>query len=545
MNRTAVLCILSLMVMLGPTVEADDGAVSVTGGQVSGASDEAVTAYLGIPYAAPPVGDLRWRPPQPVVPWEGVRGCVEFGPACPQTPYPRMSLYYREPEAQSEDCLYLNVWTATEADEEPRPVMVWIHGGGLTRGSGAHPVYDGAALVKKGVVLVTINYRLNVFGFFAHPELSAESEHGSSGAYGILDQIAALEWVRDNIAAFGGDPDNVTIFGESAGSWSVSILNASPLAKGLFHRAIGQSGGQFGPAAHLKEERYGMRSAEAQGLDFAARAGALLFLSGQTTEARASDPGEPHPATLEELRGIEPERLLEVLTEMEAEGVYHSRMPVEGWVLPDEVRAIFARGEHNDVPLLIGSNKDEMTSLTDPRTHPATLEALRAYVEENYEGGAAAYLAVYTATSDADARRSYLDGLRDARFTLNMRRWAQSATANGTSPVFLYYFTREPRTAAREFYRAYHAAEIAYAFDNLGAIDRTAHEDWDHALADIMSDYWVIFSKTGQPNGEGLPWWPVYELETAPYLELGDEIRAGTQLLQVELDYTEGALRAR
>jgi para-nitrobenzyl esterase len=209
------------------------------------------------------------------------------------------------------------------------------------------------------------------------------------------------------------------------------------------------------------------------------------------------------------------------------------------------VRAIFARGEHNDVPLLIGSNKDEMTSLTDPRTHPTTLEALRAVVEREYEGGFEAFLEVYPAESDGEARRAYLDSLRDARFTLNMRRWAQAATAHGASPVYLYYFTREPRTAARDFLRAYHAAEIAYAFDNLAAIPQTAHEEADHALAAAMSAYWVNFAKAGDPNGEGLPTWPQYERDNAPYLELGDTIRAGSDLLRAELDYTSGLLRGQ
>lgn len=503
--------------------------VTVTGGEIAGATDGGVAVYKGIPYAAPPVGDLRWKPPQPVEDWDGVHDATEFGPACPQLGYPEMSLYYRPPEPESEDCLYLNVWTAAESPDERRPVMVWIHGGGLTRGSAAHPVYDGAELARKGVVLVSINYRLNIFGFFAHPALTAESEHDSSGVYGILDQIAALRWVRDNIAAFGGDPENVTIFGESAGSWSVNALTASPLASGLFHRAIGQSGGSFGMSMFLdKEAGYSvrfaapMRSAHDQGLDFAERAGC---------------------ETLEELRALSPEKILEVFGQMESDGVYNSRAPVDGWVLPDEVRKIFARGEHNDVPLIVGSNKDEMTSLTDPRTHPPKLADLHEYIESHYTGGVQTFLEVYPAAEDLDVRRAYLDSQRDQRFTIHMRRWARAATTNGDSPVFQYFFAREPRLAQRSYFRAYHAAEIAYAFDNLGAIDRTEHEPWDHELADIISGYWVSFATDGVPDGMGLPEWKPFTVDGGAYQHLGDEITGGEHLLKKQLDYTEAHLK--
>ena len=223
--------------------------VRVENGLLSGvaASNSAVTVFKGIPFAAPPLGNLRWRPPQPASKWKGVRQASQFSAACLQTPYPAGSLYRLPPEPLSEDCLYLNVWTAANSPSERRPVMVWIHGGGLTRGSGSARNYDGEELARKGVVLVTINYRLGVFGFLAHPELTGESAHHSSGNYGFLDQLAALQWVRRNIARFGGDPSRVTIFGESAGSWSVNLLMATPLAKGLFQRAIGESGGDFEP----------------------------------------------------------------------------------------------------------------------------------------------------------------------------------------------------------------------------------------------------------------------------------------------------------
>src|SRR3989442_1683180 len=235
--------------------------IRVDGGLISGVEADGVRSYKGIPFAAPPVGELRWKAPQPVVAWQGVRKCDEFGADCPQAPYPQGSMYYSPPRNQSEDCLYLNVWT-TARPSDRRPVVVWIHGGALTRGSGATRTYDGTAFSRKGVVAVTINYRLGPLGYLAHPELTAESPNHSSGNYGVLDQIAALKWVQKNIAAFGGDPNRVTIFGESAGSWSVNVLVATPLAKGLFHRAIGESGGQFGPGMYLKEDRDKLPSAE-------------------------------------------------------------------------------------------------------------------------------------------------------------------------------------------------------------------------------------------------------------------------------------------
>src|SRR5215470_6504541 len=267
MLRNLILLAVGLVFAFSGLALTANDTVRVEGGLISGSVVDGVRSYKGIPFAAPPVGELRWKAPQPVAAWEGVRECNDFGPDCPQAPYPQSSIYYSAPRKQSEDCLYLNVWTAAKAGEK-RPVMVWIHGGALTRGSGATRAYDGTALAKKGVVLVTINYRLGPFGYLAHPELTAESSNHSSGNYGALDQIAALKWVQKNIAAFGGDPGRVTIFGESAGSWSVNVLVASPLARGLFHRAIGESGAQFARNARLGEaEKGGVALAAAVGAD--------------------------------------------------------------------------------------------------------------------------------------------------------------------------------------------------------------------------------------------------------------------------------------
>ena len=260
-------------VACGWMTSATDTTVKVEGGVVSGTTADGVRVFKGIPYAAPPVGDRRWTPPEPVVPWNGVRDGSAYGAECPQTQYPAGSIYIRPLRTQSEDCLFLNVWTTAKAGDR-QPVLVWIHGGALTRGSGYSDVRDGTPLARKGIVLVSLNYRLGPLGYLAHPELTAESPHHASGNYGVLDQIAALQWVRRNIAAFGGDPRTVTIAGESAGSWSVNTLVASPLARGLFVRAIGESGGRFEPGPHLTEDRHGVMSAEHVGLKFATDAGA-------------------------------------------------------------------------------------------------------------------------------------------------------------------------------------------------------------------------------------------------------------------------------
>src|SRR5262249_29454974 len=273
MLRNLILLAVGLVFAFSGLALSANDTVRVDGGLISGSVVDGVRSYKGIPFAAPPVGELRWKVPQPVAAWEGVRECNDFGSDCPQAPYPQSSVYYSAPRKQSEDCLCLNVWTAAKAGEK-RPVMVWIHGGALTRGSGATRAYDGTALAKKGVVLVTVNYRLGPLGYLAHSELTAESPNHSSGNYGVLDQVAALKWVQKNIAAFGGDPSRVTIFGESAGSWSVNVLVGTPVAKGLFHRAIGESGGQFGPMMYLKEDHDKLLSAEKVGAAFAKAAGA-------------------------------------------------------------------------------------------------------------------------------------------------------------------------------------------------------------------------------------------------------------------------------
>src|SRR5262245_10545192 len=429
--------ILFLAVAVVPLTRAAGTAIGdpirVEQGLLAGAngSSPEVRVYRGIPYAAPPVGELRWKAPQPPAAWQGVRQATEFSNACWQTPYPAAaSIYQSKLPPLSEDCLYLNIWSSAKSAKERLPVMVWIHGGGFTRGSAGTRSYDGEVLARKGVVVVTINYRLGVFGFLAHPALSAESAHHSSGNYALLDQIAALQWVKKNIAAFGGDPDRVTIFGESAGSWAVNALMASPLAKGLFHRAIGESGGSFSPMKALADtEKSGERLAAALG----AAQDVLKTLRAKTAEELLKASDEPTV-----------------------------RPMVDGWILPQDVAAIFAQGKQNDVPLIVGFNSDEGTTLA-PQGAQVTSASFTSGAQR-YGNLSEQFLKVYPATSDNEAVSSFYSAYRDQIFGWEMRTWARMATKTGKHPVYLYYFTHRPPGPQSQRLRAFHASEIAYVF---------------------------------------------------------------------------------
>ena len=490
-----------------------------------------VFAFLGLPYAAPPEGDLRWRPPQPperfpIVPYEAVTA----GPRCMQTDYPEGSFFPNSRQETAEDCLYLNVWSAADSPRDRRPVMVWIHGGALTRGSGANPVYDGTELAKKGAVVVTINYRLNIFGFFAHPALTRESRAtvgeggagGASGNYGLLDQVAALEWVRNNIAAFGGDPDNVTIFGESAGSWSVNALQATPLAKGLFHRAIGQSGGVFREMKPLSAPPSDPEAAtgHAAGMAFAQRLG-------------IEDAGSEGLAAL---RKISARKLLE---EASKPRTFATEAFVDGWVFPAEIREIFAAGQQSDVPVMVGSNADEMTSLGGTRFNPpnvATFESLvKMQLGDNERSQRV--LDAYRPSEDTGAQEALLAVLRDELFTRQMRQWAR-AMETVDSEAYLYYFTRAPMHPERDVYGAYHAAEIAYAFGNLDAVPYE-HTDIDRRLEQQMMELWFRFARDGRPSADGVPEWPPYSAGEQ-HLELGDQLQLADGLCKEGCDALDG-----
>jgi para-nitrobenzyl esterase len=499
--RFAGLLLCASALSLQPTAAGIQEPARTGNGLLSGiaGADPAIRVFKGIPYAAPPVGDLRWRPPQPAVHWDGVRRADRFSSACMQAPQVKGSFYqvefYPVDEPTSEDCLFLNIWTAAKSAGEKRPVLVWIHGGALREGSGSLPSFDGEALAAKGVVLVTINYRMGVFGFFAHPELTRESGHGASGNYGMMDQVAALRWVQKNISAFGGNPDNVTVNGQSAGSRSISCLMASPLAKGLFHRAIGQSGGELGAMRKRPD-------AEAAGVAFAELQGA---------------------ASIAQLRAKPAEVLLK------AGG--SSGVIVDGFFLPDDPYTVFSQGRQQDVPVLLGSTADE---------HAGQLEMLkpgdfRADAAKRYGALAGAYLQLYPAGSEEEAQLSQRATSRDL-LAATMRRWARMHTATGKSKAYMYYFDRAApgRDSARR--GAFHSAELVYHFNNLRAVDRP-WEAADRKLADQMSSYWVNFAAAGNPNGQGLPPWPAYDSHSDITLRLGVSIEPRTRPDGARLDF--------
>lgn len=474
--------------------------VSVEGGTVQGYSEEGVHIFRGVPFAAPPVGDLRWKAPQPVVPWEGVKQCIDNPPSAMQAvpePFFCWSVEFMAPkEPMSEDCLYLNVWTAASRSDEKRPVIVWIHGGAFTSGSGTVPLYDGTDMAKKGVVFVTINYRLGVFGLLAHPGLSAESPDGVSGNYGILDQIEALKWIKKNISAFGGDPGNVTIAGQSAGSFSVNILMTSPLAKGLFQRAIGESGAMFGIRSAMSNR---LDAAEGLGVAFAERAGA---------------------GSIAELRQKSAEELLAIpaMTGITIDSVV---------VLPPG--AVFAAGDQSDVPLITGWNGDDAVSFGPPQKAADYISS----AEEQYGDMADEYLKLFPAGDDEEAAGSQKLIAR-MFFEWQNYTWAKAQDENGTAGAWLYYFTHVP--PGEPDYGAFHSSEFGYALHTLRLWDRPFTE-YDHQLSDMMSSYWVNFATNGDPNGEGLPEWPAFISSDPEVLMLGDEVKAIPLPDRAQLDF--------
>jgi para-nitrobenzyl esterase len=468
--------------------------VQTLSGMLQGVEESGIRVYKGIPYASPPVGDLRWRDPVPVAPWTGVRSARSFAPICPQT---GDSLPGAPAEPKSEDCLYLNIWTPATAATAKLPVMVWIYGGGWTNGSASIPNYWGNKLARRGVIVVTIAYRIGALGFFSLPELSAESPHHTSGNYGLLDQIAALRWVQANIGAFGGDANRVTIFGQSAGSMSVSILMSSPLAKGLFQRAIGESGGTFEPAQ-------------------ISSAGAGFFLRGAESNGSKSE-ASLGVKTVAELRAMPADKV--------NGAIGNSHWIVDGYVLPDAPYAIFKAGHQNDVPLLVGTNADEGRPLMDGvTTSAATFDADLA---KAFGPLPPVLTAAYEPKTDAGALAARANLERDLRFGWDMRTWARLQSTTGTQPAFVYYFTRVPPYPAGSPYAhwgAGHWAEMRYAFDNLD-VQPWSWTAQDRRLADDMSAYWTNFAKAGDPNGAALPRWLPYEVHNERALELGDTVK--------------------
>jgi len=464
-------------------VTVDSGALAGT----TGASSE-IRVFKGIPFAAPPVGANRWRAPQPVAKWSQVRPATEYAPRCTQGGGRQNA----NPPPTSEDCLYLNVWTAAESAADRRPVMVWIFGGGFTGGAGSEPRYAGDGLARKGAVVVTLNYRLGSLGFFAHPELSAESQHKASGNYGMLDAVAALQWVQRNIAAFGGDPGNVTVFGESAGANLTGALVASPQAKGLFHRAIAQSGSYMG----LAMARTGtLARAESAGAKALTDAGIASI-----ADARAKPAEEIFAA----IRG--------------------SGLVVDGYLIPEDLSLTFTKGRQNTVDLLVGSNKDEGTFF---QRQGLTAEQFKGQARQRFGVLANDFLATFPASDDAQASSSYLASFSDEA-AWAMRKFAEVQAKQGNS-AYVYYFTRVPPSLPdRPSRGATHVAEIPYMFNNLAP--PVPWTDVDRRLADIMSTYWVNFARSGDPNGSGVPTWPAYrDAATGHAQVLGDTVTAERQ----------------
>jgi para-nitrobenzyl esterase len=480
--RLAVLC-------LGPVMVAPR--VTITQGRLVGTSSDGITVFKGIPYAAPPIGSLRWRPPQPGPTWSGERDASAFGPVCPQ--HATSGLVARANLPQSEDCLTLNVWTPDLRPAAPLPVMVWLHGGGFTQGGSAVPLYDGAALARRGVVIVTLNYRLGRLGFFALPALAAEHPGDPFANYGLLDQIAALEWVKHNIAAFGGDSANITLFGESAGAVSTDALMASPLGRGLFARAISESGPALYGTTALAE-------AEKDATAFAVRLGA----TGSDALAR--------------LRAASTDSILD--------GGEESSGPIlDGTLLDEDITVAFAKGHVSSVPYLTGTNSDEGSLLgggnADFLSRP--LGDQLAVVRSLYETDGP--------VSDAAFYRQLFN---DQLFMATSRLLA-GFVAHAGAPAYVYRFQFMPAVLrARHAPGVMHGGELifVFGFGRLAALAPPA----DLAVADMLQTYWTNFAKTGDPNGTGLPQWPTFQGPSPQTLVIGDTTRAVPDFHKAQTD---------
>lgn len=474
----------------------------VSGKQVSAAG---VFAFKGIPFASPPVGDLRWREPMPPVPWTETKMADQFGPSPMQakpTPFMVYTPEFLIPESPiSEDCLYLNVWTSARKSKEKKPVFVWIYGGGFTSGGSACDIYDGTAMAEKGVVFVSFNYRVGIFGFFAHPELTRESPHHSSGNYGIMDQIAALKWVSENIEAFGGDPSNVTIAGQSAGSFSVCTLVASPLARGLFHKAIAESGSAAIADPKIKPTDLSM--AEADGKKITDGLNAL---------------------SLSDMRKLSAETLMKARSA-------GTRPIADGHVLPAPVSEIFKNGTYADVPLLTGWNADEGLV--------SSYKSKDVYISDataKYGADVAGYLKYFPAETEEQAMASQVAISRDMIFALPNYKWA-SFQSERKNPAYVYHFSRKP-PASPEYvkYGAFHTAEVPYALGNLKYFKRDL-QDTDRRISADMISYWTNFAKTGNPNGEGLPKWPAFTASGAEVMIFSEKSSVGKMPGKAGLDF--------
>lgn len=460
--------------------------VKTHSGTVEGKDDGKVRSFLGIPYATPPVGDLRWKAPQPIAKWSGVRKATEFGSHCMQGNV-FGDMVFHDPGA-SEDCLTLNVWVPVRHEAGKLPVMVWIYGGGFVAGTTSEGRQDGSHLAQHGVIVVSMNYRLGVFGFLVHPELAKESGHNSAGNYGLMDQLAALHWVHENIAAFGGDPASVTIFGESAGSFSVSAQMASPLAKGLFQRAIGESGAAFSKS----------------GLDFAP----LSEREEKDAKLMSQTFGV---STLAELRAIPAEKLLEAFAPPKSRG-FEFGPDIDGYFLPESVPSIFAAGKQNDVALLAGWNRDEDSFAVLLSQQKPTAESMKEMAQKDFGDKADEFLKLYPIDTDEHVRRSAIDFASDKFISMSTWDWIEAQSKTGRQPIYRYRFDMAPFAKDPNAPRlgAYHSAEIEYVFGQLDSKTDVTWSNSDRQLSDMVQKYWSNFAKTGNPNGAGLANWPMY-----------------------------------
>lgn len=486
MNRFLMTMVLAAFTM-GLCKAQEQGLVKVDGGWIKGSVDNDLTVFKGVPFAAPPVGELRWKAPQPVVKWEEVKQTTAFAPAPMQGGNP--------PSGKSEDCLYLNIWSPAKSAADKIPVLVWIYGGGFSFGSSAEPVSYGEALARKGVVLVSIAYRVGQLGFLAHPDLSAENPNHVSGNYGLLDQIAALQWIQKNIAAFGGDPNRVTIFGESAGAISVSQLCASPLAKGLFQGAISQSGGSFGPTrptTYPGENMKTLSQAEADGQAFVKSYGAT---------------------SIAELRKLDAEKLVPAGWSMPGGWPI-----VDGYVIPDDQHRLYEAGQYNDVPVLIGYNSDEGASFSREKNASVHIES----VKTRYGKFADDLLKAYPVDGEV-VGRSARNLMRDAAFGWQTWSWACLQAKTGKSKVYYYYFDQHADNPAGSQWAGYgspHAQDVAYVFQHLDTSNPQTTKS-DLAISEAMGLYWTNFAKYGNPNGEGLPQWTDFKKASSNVMVFG------------------------
>lgn len=467
--------------------------------------DDTQKAFLGLPYAAPPVGQLRWRAPQPPATWKGMRDATKFAGRCEQ--WHIWNDYIFLDPGPTEDCLYLNVYAPASANKTSNlPVMMWIHGGGFAAGASSEPRYTNSALVPKGVILVTINYRLNVFGFLASENLAEESG-GHSGNYGLMDMVAALRWIHANISSFGGDPENVTIFGESAGSFAVNALTTAPEARGLFQKLIGESGAFFGSAIPMMSTAQRVKR-DQQWVD-------SLGVKN-----------------LDELRKLPAEKLIEAA---QRKGTIGFAPVVDGAFLPEPVAEAYAAGRQAHVPAIIGWNRDERSGTL---SKDMTSAKWKAYADEHYGEHGAQFLTAFPGDSDAQAVRSADDLTTDSFIAMGAWKWAEVDAKTGRVPVYRYRFDHpapaEPNHPQGKY--AFHSDELEYVFGTLDARQGAAWEPADRKLSEEMIAYWTNFARTGDPNGPRLPQWPRYDKDGF-VIHLDDPITAGADASRAQFEF--------